>query len=255
MKCEFNFDFCFPIQSPLEKSTKHWITFFAHPLRRWVYFCLESACYKILLIRSSKSLNRCHKDESWKSLISKSWSKQEIVKSTGGIEVGAPKLTYQKLGQNWSVILIGDLRTDRPESPTFLQSRHFACARISGCRHRDVDIGMWMSKWLHAYAICMCTQIFWVFVPELSPRIHYFFALLWGYLLIILSWMNELTQNKKVKAVFTFDIKKTSFAAQWHPALTYSAGAPPKNWKIRFSERLLRDFNRKLNNFHFYTIY
>ena len=112
-------------------------------------FCLESACYKILLIRSSKSLNRCHKDASWKSLISKSWSKQEIVKSTGGIEVGAPKLTYQKLGQNWSVILIGDLRTDRPESPTFLQSRHFACARISGCRS-----GCMRTQ------ICVCTQIF-----------------------------------------------------------------------------------------------
>ena len=88
------------------------------------------------------------------------------------------------------------LRTDRPDSPTSLQSRHFACARISGCRHRDVDIGMWMSKWLHAYANLRVHANFWVFVPELSPRIHYFFALLWGYLLIILSWMNELTQNK-----------------------------------------------------------
>ena len=46
--------------------------------------------------------------------------------------------------------------------------------------------------------------------------------------------MNELTRNKKVKAVFTFDIKKTGFAAQWHPALTYSAGAPKKIVKFDF---------------------
>ena len=65
----------------------------------------------------------------------------------------------------------------------------------------DVDIGMSTSgcgcrSGCMRTQICMCAQIFWVFVPELSPRIHYFFALLWGYLLIILSWMNELTQNK-----------------------------------------------------------